>query len=249
MKELTSLNNDLVKFTTSLSQKKIRDKDGLFIVEGEKSLEGAIKADYTVKYIFTTDQNIKILKQAKKSEIYLVNDKIMKKISTTESIPTLLSVIEKKKPLKNKNLSKIILLENIKDCGNLGTIIRSAAAFNFDAIILSGDCCDVYSPKTIRASVGTIFQIDVFEMKNINDLKNNFKDYKIISTDLHKKSDIKINDIKGKFILMFGAEADGLTKEATDISDNNFILPINSSVESLNLATAVSIILYEISKQ
>ena len=248
MKELTSVNNDLIKFVSSLSQKKYRDESGLFVVEGEKSLEAALKTDYTVKYIFTTDENIKILKQVKNSEIYLVNDKIMKKISTTESIPSVLCVIEKKKILVSDKFSKILLLENIKDCGNLGTIIRSAVAFEIDSIILLGDCCDLYSPKTIRASVGTFFKMNVLEYKSSEEIAKIFKDYTLISTNLHKKSDIKLNEIKGKFILMFGSEADGLSRETTDICSKNFVLPISSSVESLNLATAVSIILYEISK-
>ncbi len=245
MKELTSLNNDTVKFIVTLQKKKYRDENNLFIVEGEKALDGAIKFGYDIKYVFTLNNtNIKNVNEEK---IYLVNDKVMNKISTTDSIPTILSVIEKKHNIISNKYSKLLLLENIKDCGNLGTIIRSAAAFSFDAIILLGDCCDIYSPKTIRASVGTFFQIPVFEYKTIQEIQNGFKGYKLISTNLHKKSNISINDIKGKFVLMFGSEADGLTKNTSDIADNNFILPINSSVESLNLATAVSIILYEIS--
>ena len=246
MKELTSLNNDLIKFVSSLSQKKFRSENNLFIVEGQKALEGALTNGYKVKYLFTLNKDYKFSKQC--DEVYLVNYKVMNKISTTESTPEILSVIEKQNFKISNNLSKVVLLENIKDCGNLGTIIRSAAAFNIDAVILLGDCCDLYSPKTIRSSVGTFFQMKFFEYKSISQLNKDFDGFKFISTNLHKKSDISVNQIKDKFVLMFGSEADGLSKEAIKSAENNFVLPINSSVESLNLATAVSIILYELNK-
>ena len=245
MKELTSINNDLVKFVSSLHQKKYRDESKLFIVEGEKALEHALKSEFKIKYVFIKDSlNLKINDDL----LYKVNDKVMKKIATTESAPSVLSVVEKKEYKLNKSISKVLLLENIKDNGNLGTIIRSAAAFNIDLIILLGECCDLYSPKTIRSSVGTFFQIPCIEYKSIDEVMKYFNGFKFISTNLHKKSDVKIENINGKFVLMFGSEADGLSEKTTKSADNNFILPINSKVESLNLATAVSIVLYEISK-
>ncbi len=247
MKELTSVNNDLVKFIVSLHQKKYRDENNLFIVEGKKALDGAIKSGFNIKYIFFKNPNIDNINNIQDDIKYLVNDKVMMKISTTESAPEVISVIEKKKYDILKSFEKIILLENIKDCGNLGTIIRSAAAFNVDALILFGDCCDLYSSKTVRASVGTFFQLPVFEYKSIDKLNEDFKEFKFISTNLHKKSNIKMNEISGKYVIMFGSEAEGLTTRITDLADNNFILPIKSSVESLNLATSVSIILYELS--
>ena len=248
MKELTSINNPLVKFISSLSQKKFRTENNLFLVEGEKALDGALNCGYKVKYVFTLNKNLKILNKIKTDEVYFVNEKVMKKISTTDGCPEILSVIEKQIFFPEKNISRVILLENIKDCGNLGTIIRSACAFNIEAVILLGDCCDLYSSKTLRSSVGTFFQMKFFEYKTVSQIKTDFADYKLISTNLHKKSDISLNEINDKFILMFGSEADGLTSDTTKIADNNFILPLKSSVESLNLATAVSIILYELNK-
>lgn len=245
MQELTSLNNELVKSVSALSNKKFRDINNLFIAEGEKSVEGALCSGFNLKYLFFTD---KINFNVNDDILYKVSAKVMKKISTTESIPPILAVFEKKKYKLNNNYSNILLLENIKDNGNLGTIIRSAAAFNIDVIILLSDCCDLYSPKTIRSSVGTFFQMPIFEYKTIDEVKNDFKDFKFISTNLHQKSDIKLNEIKDKFVIMFGSEAEGLSEKTTKSADNNFILPIKNKVESLNLATAVSIILYEISK-
>lgn len=245
MKELTSLNNELVKFVSSLSQKKYRDEHNLFITEGEKGLEGALKSGFKIRYIFTlNDIKLKDFDDI----LYKVNEKVMKKISTTESAAPVLAVVEKKKYCVQKEYSRVILLENIKDNGNLGTVIRSAGAFNIDAVILLGECCDLYSPKTIRSSVGTFFSVPVIEYKSTDKLKNDFKDYNFISTNLHKKSDISLSEIKDKFVLMFGSEADGLSEETTKLANKNFILPINSKVESLNLATALSIVLYEISK-
>ncbi|MBR6163021.1 RNA methyltransferase [bacterium] len=245
MKELTSLNNELVKFVSSLSIKKFRDTNNLFIVEGEKALEGALNNGFNLKYVFTLSEKDFNIKD---DILYKVNEKVMRKISTTESLPPVLSVVEKKNFVLNKKSSKILLLENIKDNGNLGTIIRSACAFNIDLIILLGDCCDLYSPKTIRSSAGTFFQMPFIEYKSISEVRSDFKDFKFISTNLHKKSDILLSEIKGNYVIMFGSEAEGLSENTTKSADNNFILPINSSVESLNLSTAVSLVLYELSK-
>lgn len=248
MKEITSINNQIIKDVVKLHQKKYRDELGLFIVEGDKSLQDILDNSIDIKYIFVIDINKVNFKL--NNNFITVTEHVMKKIATTDSVPNVLTVAFK--PIINisaNNFSKIILLNEIKDSGNAGTIVRSAVAFGIDLIILFGDCCDFYSSKVIRSTAGNFFKIPILKLDDINQLKSLFSNHCFISTDLHKSS-CSISDIKAinNYVFMFGSEANGLTTELSEISDKNFILDINNNVESLNLATSVSIILYEMSK-
>ena len=147
--------------------------------------------------------------------------------------------------------NKLALFENISDPGNLGTIIRSASAFGIEGIILFKDCVDLYSPKVIRSCAGNFFKTPIAEIKNINELKTNLKNHKFISTSISKKNNISLKECSkiNKFVIMFGSEANGLSKELTELSDRNIKLEMKNNVESLNLAVSASIIFYEINSE
>ena len=156
----------------------------------------------------------------------------------------------KKKKADNKeilNKKKLILLDRISDPGNLGTIIRSASAFNADGIILYGNCVEYYSPKVIRSSAGNFFKTPVYEIKNINDLKSLLKNHFKIATMLSEENNISLKEsaLIDKCVIMFGSEAVGLSDELIKISDKNIRLDMKKNVESLNLSISASIILYE----
>ena len=146
---ITSLQNTWVKRVVSLQEKRERDKEGLILLEGNKLIEGALEANVDI---------LKIFSKEKGENVTLVDDKVIKKMSTT-STPANIIAIAKKPEYKLKNYKKMILLDNIKDAGNLGTIIRTACAFDIDAILLYGNCTDEFSPKTLRSSVGCAFKI------------------------------------------------------------------------------------------
>lgn len=246
MHSVNSLSNNKIKEIIKLHQKKYRDEFGLFIAEGKNAFEEVLKENIEIVDIYaleTFSQNIKTAKTK------VITEEEMKKISTTASICEVL-VIGKQKPLKadTKKLNKIILLDTISDPGNLGTIIRSAAAFNIDAIILFGDSTELYSPKVIRSSAGNFFKIPIIKIKTINELENNFPSHILISTDLKKANNITIKEIKElpKKILMFGSESQGLSKKLSNLANKNFILNMGKNVESLNLAVSASIIMYEL---
>lgn len=245
MNEITSLSNNLIKEVVKLHQKKYRSE--FIIVEGTKALEGAIEAGFKISSVFSVNKNI--LEKFERFETYLVNEKVMEKISTTESAPNVLAVI--KKPVydikKFKVFKKIILLDEIKDSGNLGTIIRTAAAFNIDGIILFGDCTDEFSPKTIRSAAGNIFKIPVVH-PTIEELKEFKKTHKMVATVVNSKNYIQNFSPKVPYIVMFGSEANGLCNDLLTICDDSYTIPMKSGVESLNLAISVGIILYEIFK-
>ena len=171
----------------------------------------------------------------------------MEKISTTESAPEAVAIAKQKILTINdiKNKKRIALLENIKDAGNLGTLIRSAAAFGIDAIILSGDTIDQYNPKVVRSTVGGLFKLPIVK-ESVDKTKEVFKNHNFIATVVNHKDTItpqKI-DYEKPFVIMLGSEADGLTENAIKISNIKTTIPITKTTESLNLSVAGSILFY-----
>ena len=145
-----------------------------------------------------------------------------------------------------KDMQKVILLENIKDAGNLGTIIRSAAAFGADGIILYGDCVDLYSPKCVRSTVGNLWKLPIIKIKNLEELKKYFDKFTRIATLPRTDNLLKNYKLKMPALIMFGSEADGLSQELIDYSTDKLKIEMKDNVESLNLATSVSVIVYEL---
>lgn len=247
MIEITSLQNNVVKEIVKLHQKKYRED--FIIVEGEKPLNEALEANLDIKYIFCADKNLLKKYENCKAEICLTNEKVMEKISTTESAANILGVA--KKPEYNiedfKKFKRVVLLDNIKDSGNLGTIIRTAAAFDIEGILLYGGCTDEFSTKTIRSAAGNIFKVPVVHCQK-EQLKEFKKTHKMVSTVVNSKNFIQNCSPDEPYIVMFGSEAHGLCNELLSLADTSCTIPMKSGVESLNLAVSAGIVLYEIFK-
>lgn len=237
-----------LKEIAKLHQKKYREETGLFIAEGAKILDELIAENAQIVEIFSLKEfeNEKI-----KCPVYITDEAGMKKITSTDSVCDILTVAKKKNyDIKNiSTLNKLILLESISDAGNLGTIIRSAAAFGIEGIILFGNCVDLYSSKVIRSTAGNFFKIPIINISTTDELKKHFKSHVKIATALSKRNNITLKDCNqfSKYIIMFGSEAHGLCDDLIKISDKNIRLEMHNNVESLNLAVSASIVMYEIS--
>ena len=168
----------------------------------------------------------------------------MKKLSDNPSIPKIMAVVNKKESAISGN--KILLLDRLQDPGNLGTIIRSAVAFNFDTIILSNDTVDLYNSKVLRSTQGMLFNINILrqDLTNvINELKNN--NYTIYGTKVDNGNDVKeINKIN-KFALIIGNEGTGISDNILKQCDKYLYIKMNNNCESLNAGVAASILMYE----
>ena len=217
------------------------------MLEGEKPVEEAFKAGIDIQTVFVKEENAGKFSYLKE-KIKTVNDAVIKKLSTTDSPPEIAAVgrqvwssIE-----EIKNQHKIVLLENIKDAGNLGTIIRSAAAFKMDAIVLCGDCIDLYNPKVVRSTAGNLFKLPVAKTDSIKQLSDHAGNRTYIATVVNNDGAVPPEklDFTKPFVLMLGSEANGLTKEAVKISDIQTTIKISSKVESLNLSIAASVLFY-----
>lgn len=246
--EITSVNNDLVKETVKLQQKKYRTQSGKFLLEGFKAIKEAYDFGIKLEHIFVEKNKIKDYEFAK-DLIIETTEPVLKKLSTTESAPTAIAIGFQKEYSKNilKNTKKVLLLENIKDTGNLGTIIRSAVAFGADSIVLYGESVDIYNPKCVRSTVGNLWKIPIFHISNFNELESIFTNYERIATLPRSKNLLKEYKIKSnQTLIMFGSEADGLSEKLIKFSTNSIKIEMAKTVESLNLATSVSVILYEL---
>lgn len=244
---ITSVNNDIVKFAASLEQKKFRDETGLFLLEGKKTVEEALKNGIEIEKIFSTTET-----DFEAKEKFLVNEAVLKKIATTQTPPEIVAVARKKEyEFEKLNGKTVLLLENIKDPGNLGTIIRTATGLGVHLIILAGDCVDLYNPKVIRAATGNLFQIPIAECRDFEKIRRQFRNHKFLGTILDpdkSPTDLDKVNFNMPVVIMFGSEAQGLSLEAANYVDEFVKIPLQNEVESLNVAICASIVLYQAMK-
>ena len=238
MLEINSKNNQKIKDACALKIKKYRQEQGLFLMEGIKNLDMALKFGQ-VKQIFTT---IDLPKLPKEIEVFRVNDEVLKKLASSENPEGVVFVSKMQEP---KNIDKcayhkLVYLDQVNDPGNLGTILRTAVAFNYDAVILSKGSVDLYNEKTIAASKGAIFLIDAF----YDDLKNYTNGRKVIVTTLDERSIFLKDSPKfDDFVIVLGNESHGVSKEVMDQADTFVKIDMNDSIDSLNVAVAAGIIM------
>ena len=245
MHSINNLSGNKIKEIKKLHLKKYRDEKCLYIAEGEKAFEEAVAENIEILEIYAL-KTYKV--KYKENKTVYVSENDMKKISTTASACEVL-IIAKQKDTSEKALKgeKLILIDSISDPGNLGTIIRSASAFGADGIILYSDCVELYSPKVIRSCAGNFYKTPIIKIKTSEELKEMFPNHTLISTALKKDNTITINEIRklDKLVIMFGSEANGLSKKLIETADKNILLNMKNNVDSLNIAVCASIILYE----
>ncbi len=231
---IESVNNSLIKEYAKLDEKKYRYQMGLFIVEGEHLVEEARKRGLIEKIFATEDY----------PDATLVSNNVMKKLSHLTTPPKVLAVVRMME--ERKINGNILLLDDIQDPGNLGTIIRSAVAFGIDTIVLSPDTVDIYNNKVIRSSEGMLFHIN-FIKDDLASFIDTIKDrYQILSTDVRTGKNIKNLHLDKPYALIMGNEGRGVKEELISKSNDKIYLPMQDNCESLNVAIATSIILYEL---
>ena len=241
---ITSLNNEHVKELCKLNQKKYRDESALFLIETKHLVLEAYKEGIIKELILEQDEIFPL----DVPTIY-VTKQILKKLANTDNPSNVMAVVEKIKE-KDDIGEKILILDHIQDPGNLGTIIRSAVAFNIDTIVLSKDTVDLYNPKVVRSNQGMMFHINIISrdpIKFINDLKK--KDYKIIGTKVTNGKDVKDAKIYSHFALVIGNEGQGISNDIDNLCDEYLYIKMNENCESLNAGVAASILLYEINNK
>lgn len=246
MEKITAVSNNLVKETAKLKQKKYRDDSRKFLLEGFKPVYEAFNSGIKLDYVFVNETKISDYNFLKE-KIIPTNDAVLKRISTTDTPPDCVGVGYQKyfELSKIKNKEKVLLLQNIKDAGNLGTILRTSAALGIDLVVLFGDCVDLYNPKVVRSAVGCLWKLPVVCMNKSDDLKKYFTSHKKIATMPKAKVLLKNYNPEPPYIILFGSEAEGLSSELINIADEKIKIEMKDDVESLNLAISCGIVLYK----
>ncbi|MEG0695303.1 MAG: RNA methyltransferase [Erysipelotrichaceae bacterium] len=241
--EITSKNNDKVKQWVRYQEKKYRELDQMFLVEGLHLIEEAHKAGLIECLIMKKG----FASPYKEYSIYEVNDEIMKKISCSVSGSDIIAQVHF--PQNNKQLgNRIILLDDVQDPGNVGTMIRSALSFGFDQVILSLGCADVYNEKVVRSTQGAIFHLSILR-QDLTRIIPLIKAEKtpVYATDLKASKGLSTIEKSNKVALVFGNEGNGIHRELLNLCDQNIIIEMNQ-FESLNVAVAAGICMYHFRK-
>lgn len=236
MEIIKSSDNKKFKSLKKLLTKKEREKTKTFLIEGKNIIEEAKKNNKIITYI--TDDINKI-----EDNVFYLDKKLKESLSSLKNSNEDIALVKylEAKEISNKT---ILLIDNVRDPSNLGTILRTCLSFNVKDIVISENTVDLYNPKTLRASEGAIFSLNIVR-ENLIDFINKHKDYKVLSTSLKANNLNALN--YDKKIIVIGNEGNGVSKEILNISDDYLKIPIKN-IDSLNVAIATSIILYENSK-
>ena len=241
---ITSVDNKKIKKYVSLKLSKGRKEEGLFIVEGMHMCYEANKNNLLVDLIVLENTEITFNYA---SEITYVTENVMKKISNLSN-PTTVIGICKINDSSDIIGNHILVLDDIQDPGNIGTIIRSANAFNVDTIILSTNSVDIYNDKVLRSTQGMIFNMNIIYGDLLNIIPRlHDNGYTILGTNVNDGVDVR-NIKVSKYALIMGNEGQGVKTEIQNICDKNLYIKMNNNCESLNVAVATSILLYELDR-
>ena len=236
MLEILSKNNQRVKDACALKLKKVRQEKGLFLMEGIKNLDMALKYG-VAKQIFTA---IGLPKLKQDIECYRVNDEVLRKLANSENPEGVVFVCEQLKPKKDKSdYHKIVYLDQINDPGNLGTILRTAVAFNYDAVVLNKSSVDLYNEKVVAASKGALFLIDAY----YDDIDNYIEGRQVIVSALDGAIPLSKCPKESNFVLVLGNESHGVSKEIIKKADRIVKIEMNDAIDSLNVAVAAGILM------
>lgn len=238
---IESLENKKIKELRKLKDKKHRDKTRTYLIEGIHLVLEAYKSGDLLEVILQDGEDLEI----DIPKIYVTNNiiKSLSELDTPYKIIGLCKYKEEKEEIGNK----VLILDSVQDPGNLGTIIRSSVAFNIDTIILNKTCVDLYNSKVLRACQGMNFHINIIKkdlMYFIPKLKN--EGYNIYGTNVVNGTELKSIRNLSKYAIIMGNEGNGVSKEIQELCDNNIYIKMNNDCESLNVAVATSIILYEL---
>ncbi|WP_185864570.1 TrmH family RNA methyltransferase [Blattabacterium cuenoti] len=263
-KILYSLKNTKIKNLIK-SYKSINKKNKLFIVEGIKEFEMAVKGKFYPIEIFICDEIFEKYNLVKlfKSIIFYISIKVFQKISYRENSGGIIALFKEKKmnTLKNINICKknaiILILDGIEKPGNIGSILRTANAVGVNMIILCNMKTYIFNSNVIRSSLGSIFTISIFIEKKMETIfhwlkKNNIK---ILTTGFHNNSHYVVKNIYktklyyDRIAIVFGSEDKGVSSIWLDKADHIINIPMFGDINSLNVSNAVSIIIYEIIRQ
>lgn len=259
MQVITSKDNEVIKNIRKLKEKKYREQEKKYIIEGIKLIEEAVEEKAKIDTIIVCEDCVKdgtieqkLLYEIAKYNCIYVSEKVFSAVTEVTNPQGILAVVEKEtgEETIDYNQDVILVLDGIQDPGNLGTILRTVDSVGLNQIIISKETADAYNPKVVRSTMGAIFRIKIIIVEDLVKTLKEIKKhkFKIVATSL--KTDKSIYDVDyDKKVIVIGNEANGVSKEVLETSDIKAKIPMLGKTESLNASVATSVILYEYVRQ
>lgn len=259
MQIISSKDNEVVKHIKKLKEKKYRDLNKEYIIEGIKVIKEAINEKVDIKQIVICENCINneiipkdIMYEIAKYECIYVTEKIFNTLTDVSTPQGILAIISKSAQTNEISYDEdiIVALDDIQDPGNLGTILRTIDSIGIKQVIISDKTADAYNPKVIRSTMGAIFRVKIIESKNLKETLETIKKnkFQIVVTSLQTNNSVYDIDYNKK-VIVIGNEANGVEKQIQDIADKKVKIPMLGKTESLNASVATGIILYEYVRQ
>lgn len=259
MEIIKSKDNPIVKKTVSLREnRRERVKSGLFVIEGLRLCKDAVLCGAEVKTVLVSEEFLK--NHPKDAEIIcnycddvrVVSEAVSQKLGDTVNSQGVYCICAVKDDNKTLSGNKFVAVENLQDPGNIGTVIRTAEAFGLDGVVLIGNCVDIYSPKVLRSTMGSIFRMPIYKFADADAANEQFEKAgltvygAVLDDKAYLLSKTKLSE---KSVCLIGNEANGLTDNAKSICNNFVIIDMPGNAESLNAAVAASVIMWEMIKK
>lgn len=258
MRVFAHISEAKLKLYKKLSQKKYREKEGLFLVEGIHLVEEALSSGWNIESVLVTDAFTKkseaesVLRkiEQKGCKLFFIKEKELISLAETVTPQGIVAVVHKRSIAVDGLLDAlpsefiVVALENISDPGNVGTILRTCDWFGVDAVLLDTTCVEVYNPKVLRASMGAVFHLLVTDDVVLPDvlLKIKKRNTKIVVTEVQKGTPLESLENKQRMVLVFGNEARGVSKEIISHADEIVRIPKYGKAESLNVGVACGVV-------
>ena len=259
MQVISSKDNELIKHIKKLKDKKYRDENNEYIVEGVKLIEEAVQENAKIKKIIVCEDTTRtyeiptqVMLEIAKYECVYVTDKIFSSITQVTNPQGVMAIIEKNSENQEIDYTQdiIIALDNVQDPGNLGTILRTVDSIGLKQIIVSKDTVDAFNSKVVRSTMGAIFRVKIIEVENLTQAIKEMRKhhFKLMVTSLQTEN--SIYDIEfNKKIIVIGNESNGVSKEIQDMADEKAKIPMLGKTESLNASVAAGVVMYEYVRQ
>ncbi|WP_053219040.1 TrmH family RNA methyltransferase [Virgibacillus senegalensis] len=242
---ITSVQNSRVKNWQKLKKRKERVKTNSFLVEGYHMIEEALKSDWHVKEVILTE-GAQVPGWLEDQEVTIVSGHVLNTITDTKTPQGIAAVVEARKPEEQK-FEKVLLIDNVQDPGNLGTIIRTADAAGFDGVYVGTGSADIYNDKVLRSTQGSIFHIPIFQSNILPIIDKLQKDhFTVWAAALENARPYSAVSVPEKAALVVGNEGAGISSDVLEKVDDIVHIPIFGKAESLNVSVAAGILLYHL---
>ncbi|WP_102411741.1 TrmH family RNA methyltransferase [Beduinella massiliensis] len=255
MQEITSTQNEKIRALKALSQKKGREEAGCFLVESVKMVREAADSMQVLTVLVDASHVDALMPLLDKLEgmgtqVLRAPEHVLKSVSDAKTPQGILASVRMPKAPQRLAGTRLVALDGVQDPGNVGTILRTADAAGFDGALLGDGCADVFGPKALRATMGSIFRVPVLRVPELPASLTAYREagYSVVTSELDGSPFYQRKDVGERFVLVIGSEARGVSDAVSRVATHRLKLPMRGGAESLNAAVAAGIMLYELTR-